>query len=126
MADALTRVAESMTALAQQQAETNALLRQLAERPIVVEMPVPSPVASPVASATDMQQGEKKVRERVVDAAKAPRDYINAYLDAHPESVARLAEPDYGYRELADEIGQHYGMDFDHTTVYRVVKKRKG
>jgi hypothetical protein len=107
------------------------LLRALVERPAPtverVEVPVFSPVAAPVAPATDMQHGEKKVRERVVKAAMPPRDYVNQYLDEHPNVFTRLeVDKDFGYRELAADIAKHYSMDFDHSTVYRAVKKRQG
>ena len=81
---------------------------------------------SPVARATDAQQEAEKVRLRVVDAAMTPRDYVNQFLDEHPAEQERVInDPSYGYRDLAGVIGVHFGMDFDHTTVYRAVKKRR-
>lgn len=81
--------------------------------------------SSLVARATDNATGVK-VRARVVEAAMTPRDYINWYLDEHLEAEQRIeSDPDYGYRELAAEISDHFEMDFDHTTVYRAVQKRK-
>jgi len=85
------------------------------------------PVADATVNATDAQQGEsvevKKVRQRVVDAAKRPGDYVLEYLDTFPDALAKLAVSDYGYRELADDIGRYFGHDFDHSTVFRAVKK---
>lgn len=83
--------------------------------------------SSLVARATDAQPSEEKVRLRIVDAAMTPRDYVNQYLEAHPELEGSAGHPDgVQYRDLAMLISGHYGMDFDHTTVYRAVKKRRG
>lgn len=105
--------------------ETNGLLRELIT---VIKSQAERSPAPPVASATGATEDatrEEKVRLRVVDAAMTPRDYVNQYLDEHPDSEQRLHSSDFGYRELAAEIGAHFGMDFDHTTVYRAVKKRR-
>lgn len=81
---------------------------------------------SRVARATGTQPSEEKIRLRVVDAAMTPRDYVNQFLDEHPEFQMRVIDDlDYGYRDLAADISAHFGMDFDHTTVYRAVKKRR-
>lgn len=104
--------------------ETNALLRQILDAIKTAPPPNYGEVASATGATGDATRGEK-VRLRVVDAAMTPRDYVNQYLDEYPASEARLSRPDFGYRELAAEIGAFFGMDFDHTTVYRAVKKRK-
>ena len=97
--------------------ETNELLKQI--------LRVLSGAVAPATVQQEVQPREEKVRVRVVDAAMTPRDYINQFLDDHPACETRLrSDDDYGYRDLASEISLYFGMDFDHTTVYRAVKKR--
>lgn len=55
-----------------------------------------------------------------------PKEYINQYLDMHPDIETVAGQPDgIPYRDVARMISDHYGMDFDHTTVFRAIKKRR-
>lgn len=83
--------------------------------------------SSPVSSETRGNvTGDHKVRQRVVEAAMTPRDYINRYLDDHPELEAQAGQIDgIQYRDLAALIATEYSMDFSHVTVYRTVKARR-
>lgn len=80
----------------------------------------------PVARATDVQQGEKtpQTANHATDKITLPGELISTWLDANPD-IEKQAGKGIGYREVADMISKHYQQEFDYSTVFRTIKKRR-